>query len=100
MLRSSPVVGTGGALGRWRLGTHGGRSPEPAASTELLAEKQAAEEALRDLQARVDNAQQLANMGDYDWEIASDTNRWSDQLFRIYGHEPQSFSRATSGSSR
>jgi PAS domain S-box-containing protein len=59
---------------------------------ELRREKQAAEEALRDLQARVDNAQQLANMGDYDWEIASDSNRWSDQLFRIYGHEPQSFS--------
>lgn len=44
-----------------------------------------------DLRARVDNAQHLANMGDYDWHIASDTNRWSDQLYRIYGHEPQSF---------
>jgi PAS domain S-box-containing protein len=30
-------------------------------------------------------------MGDYDWHIATDTNRWSDQLYRIYGHEPQSF---------
>ena len=48
-------------------------------------------EALRDLRQRVDNAQKLANMGDYDWEIATDTNTWSDQLFRIYGHEPQSF---------
>jgi len=59
---------------------------------EALSEKKAAEEALRDLQARVDNAQQLANMGDYDWEIATDTNTWSDQLFRIYGREPQEFS--------
>lgn len=50
-----------------------------------------AEERLADLTARVDNAQRLANMGDYDWHIASDTNRWSDQLYRIYGHEPQSF---------
>ena len=49
------------------------------------------EEALADLTARVDNAQHLANMGDYDWHIPTDTNRWSDQLFRIYGHEPQSF---------
>ncbi|QIK67106.1 response regulator [Nocardioides sp. HDW12B] len=48
-------------------------------------------ERLHDLQARVDNAQQLAGMGDYDWHVASDTNEWSDQLFRIYGHEPQSF---------
>ena len=30
-------------------------------------------------------------MGDYDWEIATDTNTWSDQLFRIYGHEPGAF---------
>lgn len=57
-----------------------------------------AEDELRDLRAelaalheRVDNAQQLANMGDYDWHIPTDTNRWSDQLYRIYGHEPQSF---------
>jgi PAS domain S-box-containing protein len=46
---------------------------------------------LHDLTARVNNAQQLANMGDYDWHIATDTNTWSNQLFRIYGHEPQSF---------
>ena len=46
---------------------------------------------LADLIARVDNAQQLANMGDYDWHIATDTNTWSDQLYRIYGHQPQSF---------
>ncbi len=51
----------------------------------------AAESALADLDERVNNAQQLANMGDYDWHIASNTNRWSDQLYRIYGHEPQSF---------
>ena len=50
-----------------------------------------AEERLADLAARVDSAQHLANMGDYDWHIASDTNKWSDQMFRIYGHEPQSF---------
>lgn len=35
-------------------------------------------------------AQILANMGDYDWDIAANTNRWSDQLYRIYGLEPQS----------
>lgn len=48
-------------------------------------------EQLADLTARVDNAQQLAGMGDYDWHIPSDTNTWSDQLYRIYGHEPRSF---------
>lgn len=46
---------------------------------------------LVDLQARVDNAQHLAGMGDYEWHIPSDTVQWSDELFRIYGHQPQSF---------
>ena len=50
-----------------------------------------AERELEDLAARVDNAQILANMGDYDWHIPTDTNTWSDQLYRIYGHPPKSF---------
>ena len=49
------------------------------------------EESLADLASRVDSAQQLAEMGDYDWHIPSDTNTWSDQLFRIYGYEPGAF---------
>ena len=50
-----------------------------------------AEARLADLTSRVDSAQQLAEMGDYDWHIPTDTNTWSDQLFRIYGYEPGSF---------
>lgn len=61
-----------------------------AAVDSALAQRQVEAE-LQDLVARVDNAQHLANMGDYDWHVASDTNRWSDQLYRIYGHEPQTF---------
>lgn len=53
--------------------------------------QESAEQALEDLRARVNSAQHLANMGDYDWHIATDTNSWSDQLYRIYGYEPQSF---------
>jgi len=58
---------------------------------DLAARGAEAEHRLADLTDRVNAAQQLANMGDYDWHIASDTNEWSDQLYRIYGHEPQSF---------
>jgi PAS domain S-box-containing protein len=58
---------------------------------DLAVGRLVAEERLADLRARVDNAQQLADMGDYDWHIATDTNQWSDQLYRIYGHEPQAF---------
>jgi PAS domain S-box-containing protein len=58
---------------------------------EQAAGRLSAEERLADLAARVDHAQQLANMGDYDWHIQTDTNTWSDHLYRIYGHKPQSF---------
>jgi PAS domain S-box-containing protein len=40
---------------------------------------------------RLDEAQRVGRMGSYDWHIPSDTNTWSDQLYRIYGTEPQSF---------
>ena len=69
--------------------------PERARLEEALAAadaaREAAEEELVHLQARMDNAQALAHMGDYDWHITTDKNRWSDELYRIYGFEPQSF---------
>jgi PAS domain S-box-containing protein len=53
-------------------------------------ERDAARAAVCDLQERIDYAQQLAEMGDYAWHVPSDTNTWSDQLYRIFGYEPQS----------
>lgn len=58
---------------------------------DLALRHHAATAELADLTERVDNAQRLADMGDYDWVIATDTNRWSDHLFRIYGYEPGTF---------
>lgn len=57
----------------------------------LTVSRLVVESDLHDLAARVNSAQHLASMGDYDWHIASDTNQWSDELYRIYGYEPQSF---------
>jgi PAS domain S-box-containing protein len=57
----------------------------------LAVSRLVVESELHDLATRVDSAQHLASMGDYDWHIASDTNQWSDELYRIYGYEPQSF---------
>ncbi|MCW2754288.1 MAG: domain S-box protein [Marmoricola sp.] len=57
----------------------------------MTAARIVAESELDDLTMRVNSAQHLASMGDYDWHIATDTNQWSDELYRIYGYEPQSF---------
>jgi PAS domain S-box-containing protein len=50
-----------------------------------------AEEALRQSERRLADAQAMAHLGSYDWDIARDRNEWSDELYRIYGCEPQSF---------
>jgi PAS domain S-box-containing protein len=36
------------------------------------------------------DAQQLARIGSWEWDLASNVVTWSDELFRIYGYEPQS----------
>ncbi len=46
---------------------------------------------LRRSEQRLIEAQRISHVGSYDFEIATNTNLWSDQLYRIYGREPQSF---------
>jgi PAS domain S-box-containing protein len=82
---------TGGVLLAW--------SVEPPASTRVQATlsivdaslaRIEAEAVLSDLTLRVDRAQQMANIGDYVYH-RSGISEWSDQMYRIYGYEPQSF---------
>ena len=47
-----------------------------------------AEERLRRSEARLAEAQRVAMVGSWEWEIASDTIEWSDELCRIFGIEP------------
>jgi diguanylate cyclase (GGDEF)-like protein/PAS domain S-box-containing protein len=49
------------------------------------------EEHLIRSERRMVEAQRISHVGSYDFDIASNTNIWSDQLYRIYGREPQSF---------
>ena len=49
-----------------------------------------AEDALRLRAERLDEAQAIAHLGSWDWDIRADVVTWSDEMFRIYGLEPQS----------
>lgn len=65
---------------------------ERIAGVVALARVKAENEAsLRLNEARLAEAQRVGMMGSYDWEILTDTNVWSDELYRIYGTEPRSF---------
>jgi PAS domain S-box-containing protein len=35
-------------------------------------------------------AQQITHIGSWEWDVASNDVRWSDELYRIYGYEPRS----------
>ena len=39
-------------------------------------------------QLMLNQAQQIANIGSWNWELATDTLIWSDQAYRIYGYQP------------
>jgi len=51
----------------------------------------AAEAELRRREAQLADAQRIARLGIWEWEVASNRVHWSDELFRIYGLEPQEF---------
>jgi len=56
-----------------------------------ISARKAAERYLRQSEARLAEAQRLAQLGSWTWEIASGTVHWSDELFRMVGLEPQEF---------
>lgn len=49
------------------------------------------QESLRLSEARLREAQRIAHLGDWDWDLATNQQIWSDELFRMLGFEPQSF---------
>jgi len=44
---------------------------------------------LQDREQQLATAQSIARIGSWSWDIPTDTVVWSDQLFRIYGLDPQ-----------
>jgi len=59
-----------------------------------LTERRLTETALRQTAERLAEAQRIGSMGNWEWVIETGDIRWSDQVYRLFGFEPQSF-RAT-----
>jgi diguanylate cyclase (GGDEF)-like protein/PAS domain S-box-containing protein len=53
-----------------------------------VSERKRNEEKLRHSQQMLDEAQQVAHLGSWEWRIGSEKIEWSRELFRIYGLEP------------
>jgi PAS domain S-box-containing protein len=55
---------------------------------DITARKQT-EEALRRRDAELAEAQHLAKLGSWRWDVATDTVTWSEELYRISGRDPK-----------
>ncbi len=53
-----------------------------------VTERKRAEDALRTSEARLNEAQRIAHVGNWEWDVTTNRVFWSDELYRIYGYEP------------
>jgi PAS domain S-box-containing protein len=55
-----------------------------------LAESEESRRELEQIADRLAEAQELAHIGSWEWDVVADRVSWSDELYRIYGLEPHS----------
>jgi len=56
-----------------------------------ITERKRTEEALKRSEASLANAQRIAHLGNWDWDIVGNDLRWSDEIYRIFGLSPHEF---------
>jgi PAS domain S-box-containing protein len=62
-----------------------------AERTQELAERKRAEEALRQSEASLREAQRIAHLGNWQWNVTTNELRWSEEVYSIFGLAPQQF---------
>jgi PAS domain S-box-containing protein len=76
LTRAVPMTDASGKVAQW-LGTN----------TDV-DELKHVEHSLRRSEARLNDAQRVAGLGSWDWNIVADTLIWSNEIFRLFGMEP------------
>jgi PAS domain S-box-containing protein len=60
--------------------------------TEKIEENARSLVALHRSRKALAEAQRIAHLGNWDWNVATDQLDWSDEMYRIFGYTPQAFS--------
>ena len=63
--------------------------------TRDVTERRQMEEALRESQLSLARAQQVAHIGNWDWNVIANEVTWSDETYRILGYAPGAFDPST-----
>jgi PAS domain S-box-containing protein len=63
----------------------------------LDAERKLAEDALKEGQAKLAEAQRIARVGSWEWSVPDDQVTWSDEMYRIFGLAPGEFEPSIDG---
>ena len=58
---------------------------------ELKRHQEHLEEEVAQRTAKLTEAQRIAHLGNWEWDIANNTLYWSDEIYRIFGLTPQQF---------
>jgi PAS domain S-box-containing protein len=66
-----------------------GRAARIYGAVQDVTERKQTEEKLRRSESLLAEAQHLARLGSWSWDVVSDTLLWSDEHYRIFGLEPQ-----------
>lgn len=56
-----------------------------------IQHRRRAEDALRQTEAALAEAQRVAHLGSWDWNLETGDQTWSDEAFRIFGYAPKAF---------
>ncbi|MEP9411793.1 MAG: diguanylate cyclase [Candidatus Brocadia sp.] len=56
-----------------------------------ITDRKRVEESLRKSEASLANAQRIAHLGNWEWNIETNDLQWSDEVYRIFGLTPREF---------
>ena len=56
-----------------------------------ITERKQAERALKESEQRLNRAQEIAHLGSWELDLATNQLTWSDEVYRIFGLQPQEF---------